>query len=189
MEVCLSAGCRMSSRAAGGDDRIQNAAGALGQGTDPGLQENTAQSTKERRTASRENRSLLSPDRQPQLSTDDRALGLADACHDYSFLSGMVPDALHRPPIVHGIHVLDFELLSGLAKRTVPKKLAAIASLLASANGSRNWADHHQHARRSGSARRQADRFRPHSQVSCRIEVRQSRRKKIPQAPGMGSMD
>src|ERR1700686_2081826 len=105
MEVCLSPGRRMSGRVAGGDDRIQDAAGALGQGVDPGLQENTPQGARERRISSREDRGLLSPDGEPQLSADDRAVGFTDACNDYSLLPGMVPDALYRPAPVYGVDV------------------------------------------------------------------------------------
>src|SRR4030081_2688820 len=188
MEVCLSAGRRMSRRVAGGDDRIQDAAGALGQGVNPSLQENTPPGVSEQRISIRENRSLLSPDGKPQLSTDDRAFRFADARHDYSFLPGMVPDALHRPSPVHGFDVLDFQLLSGFAKGTVSETLAAIAPLLATIDGSRNRTDGHQYACRRRSADRQADRLRPYSQVPRRIEEGQGRREKIPQAPGMGSV-
>ncbi len=43
LEVPLSAGCRMSGRAAHRDDGVQDAAGALGQGPDPVRQERPAQ--------------------------------------------------------------------------------------------------------------------------------------------------
>src|ERR1700674_1454071 len=103
MEVCLSAGRRVPGRVAGRNDRIQDAAGALGQGVDPGFEENTPPGVSERRISIRENRSLLSSNGEPQLSADDRALGLYDARHDYSLLPGMVPDALYRPAPVHGV--------------------------------------------------------------------------------------
>src|SRR5208282_3018245 len=141
MEVRLSAGCRMSGRVAGGDDRIQDAASALGQRVDPGLQENTSAGIEERRIAAPENRSRVSPDGQPQLSADDRALGSADARHDHSLLSGMVSDALHRPAPVHGFDVLHFQLLPGFAERTVSQKLAAVAALPATVDVSGNRAD------------------------------------------------
>src|ERR1700746_2164487 len=118
MEVCLSAGRRMSGRVAGGDDRGQDAAGALGQGVYPGFQENTPQSARERRISIRENRSLLSSNGEPQLSADDLAFRFVDARHDYSLLPGMVSDALHRPAPVHGFDVLHFQLLSGFAEGT-----------------------------------------------------------------------
>src|SRR5208282_1039441 len=125
----------------------------------------------------------------PQLSTDDRALGLADARHDYSLLSGMVPDALYRPAPVHGFDILHFQLLPGFAERIVSEKLAAIAALPALVDGFGNRADGHEYACRAGSACRQADRLRSHSQVPRRIEEGQGRRKQIPQASGMGSVD
>src|SRR5437016_3762218 len=188
MEVCLSAGRRMSGRVARGDDCTQDAAGALGQGVDPGLEENTPPGASEQRISIREDRSLLSPDGQPQLSADDRAFGFADARHDYSLLSGMVPDALYRSAPVHGFDVLHFQLLSGFAKGTVSEKLAAIAPLPAIVNGSGNRADSNQYACRARSADRQADCLRPYSQVPGRIEEGQGRCEKIPQAFGMGSV-
>src|SRR5260370_15035182 len=165
MEVCLSAGRRMSGRVGGGDDRIQDAAGALGQGFDPSLEENTSQGVSEQRISIRENRSLLSPDGEPQLSADDRAFSFADARHDYSLLPGMVPDALHRPAPIHGFHVLHFQLLSGFTEGTVSETMAAIAALPAIINGSGNRADDHQYACRARGADRQPDRLRPYSQV------------------------
>src|SRR6266478_6098423 len=160
MEVRVFAGRRMPGRVAGGDDCIQDAAGALGQGVDPGFQENTPTDVSEQRISIRENRSLLSSNGEPQLSADDRALGLYDARHDYSLLPGMVPDALYRPAPVHGFDVLDFQLLSGFAEGTISETLAAIAALPAAIDGSRNRADGHQYACRARSAGRQADRLR-----------------------------
>src|SRR5258708_1737973 len=189
MEVCLSAGRRVSGRVAGGDDRIQDAASALGQGVDPGLEENTPPGVSEQRISIREDRSFLSSDGQPQLSADDRAFGFADARHDYSFLPGMVPDALYRPAPVHGFDLLHFQFLSGFAEGTVSKKLAPITALPAPVNGPGNRADSHEYACRSRSAGRQADRLRPHSKVPRRIEKGQGRREKIPQAAGVGSVD
>src|SRR6266851_3610968 len=145
MEVRLFAGRRMPGRVAGGDDRIQDAAGALGQGVNPSLQENTPQGALERRLPKGENRSVVSPDGQLQLSANDRALGFAVAGHDYS-------------------------LLSGFAKRTVSEELAAIAALPATVDGSGNRADGHEYACRARSGGWQADRLRPHSKVPRRIE-------------------
>src|ERR1035437_751756 len=189
MEVSLFAGRRMSGRAAGGNDRIQDAAGALGERVDPGLQENTPQGVRERRIAASENRSLVSPDGQSQLSADDRALGFAAARHGDSLLSGMVPDALHRPAPVPGFDVFYFQLLFGFAEGTVSEKLAALAALPATVDVVGNRADGHQYDCRAGSAGGQADRLRPDSQVPRRIEDGQGRREKIPQTSGMGSMD
>ena len=42
MEVYLSAGCRVSSRIASGDDRLQDAAGTLGERTDSDCEKNSA---------------------------------------------------------------------------------------------------------------------------------------------------
>src|SRR5208283_3396634 len=135
MEVCLSSGCRMSGGTAGRDDGLQNPAGALGKGLDSGLEEDTPASLEERRFAPPENRSLVSPDGQPQLSADDRALGFAHACHDHSFLPGMVPDAVYRPSPLHGFDVFDFQLLSGFAERTFSKELVSVAVVPAFTHG------------------------------------------------------
>src|ERR1039458_500341 len=172
MEVSLFTGRGMPRRVASGDDRVQDAAGALGQGADSSLQENTSQSIRKQLIAAPEDRSRVSPDGQPQLSADDRAFGLAVARHDYSLLPGMVPDALHRPALVHGFDVLHFQLLPGFAEGIVSEKLAAIAALLATLDVPRNRIDSHEYARRVGSAGRQADLLRAHSQVPGRIEER-----------------
>src|SRR5271156_3735451 len=156
----------MSSGITGGDDRFQDAAGAMGEGADTGLEENTSPGVEERRITTSEDRSLLSPDCQPQLSVDDCAVGLADAGHDYSFLPGMVSDALYRPSVIYGVDVFYFELLSSFAEGTVSEKLAAISALFAFIDGSGNRADDHEYARRAGSAGGQADGLCAHSQVS-----------------------
>src|ERR1700674_1689747 len=188
MEVCLSAGRRMPGRVAGRDDRIQDAAGALGQGFDSGLEENTSQGVSEQRISIRENRSLLSSNGEPQLSADDRAFRFADARHDHSLLPGMVPDALHRPAPVHGFDVLHFQLLSGFAEGAVSETLATIFALPAAVNGSGNRADDYAYPCRARTAGRQANRLRSYSQVPRRIEEGQGRREEIPQAFGMGSV-
>src|SRR5579862_828193 len=164
MEIRLSARRGMSRRTARGNDRVQNAAGAVGEGTDSGLEENPATRAQKRRAATREDRGVLSPHREPQLSADDRAFGAADAGDDHPLLSGMVPDALHRLAAVHGVDIFDFKFLSGLAKGIVPQELAPSASLPTAADGFGHWPDDHEHARRARSAGRQADGLRPDSE-------------------------
>src|SRR5664279_749615 len=107
------------------DDRVQDAAGALGQGPDPMRQERLAQGVARQCLAAREDGSLVSLDRQYQLSADDRAQHAAAAGHDYSFLSGLVPDGLHRSAPVSGFHVFDLKFLPRLAKRTVSPNLVS----------------------------------------------------------------
>src|SRR5271170_2695670 len=123
MEVYLPSGRRMPRRAARGNDRVQNPAGALGQGTDSNWKENSAARAAQRRTAAHQNRSLVSPDREPQLSAHDRALGSDVARDDHPLLSGMVSDALHRSAAVHGFDVFDFEFLPCLAAGAFSQKL------------------------------------------------------------------
>ena len=70
-------------------------------------------------------RSQVSPDGQYRLSADDRALDAAAAGHDRALLPGLVPDAVHRPAAVPGLHVFGFELLHGGAARALPAGLVA----------------------------------------------------------------
>src|ERR1700685_4078877 len=143
MEVPLPSGCGMPRGTAGRDDRLQNPASALGQGSDSGLEKNSAQSFCERRLAPPKSRSLVSPDGQPQLSADDRAVRAFASRHGHSLLSGMVPDALHRPAAVHGVDVFHLQLLSGFAKGIISQKLAAFVALSSAAHGPGDWPDYH----------------------------------------------
>src|ERR1700678_212007 len=113
MEIYLPARCRMRRRVTGGDDRIQDPAGTLGQGTDSDWKENLAACDAQRCAAAYQDRSLVSPDREPELSADDCAFGTDVAGDDHPLLSGMVSDALHRPAAVHGLDIFNFKFLSG----------------------------------------------------------------------------
>src|SRR5579862_253281 len=115
MEVYLPAGCRVPGRASGGDDGVQDAAGAMGQGPHPDRKKDSAAGHAQRRAGAYQDRSVVPPDGEPELSADDHAVGVATAGHDHSLLSGLVSDAVHRPAAVHGVYVFDFELLSRLA--------------------------------------------------------------------------
>ncbi len=75
------------------------------------------------RAAARQNRGLVSPDGESQLSIDDRAFRPAVAGDDYSLLSGMVSDALHRLTPVHGFDIFHIQLLSGFAEGVVSEAL------------------------------------------------------------------
>src|SRR6185369_8530228 len=119
----------------------------LGERIDSDRQKDSAKSAQERSAISCKAGGLLSPDGEPQLPLDDRALGAAASGHDYPLLSGLVSDALHRFAAVSGVNLLDFQLLSGFAARTVSQNLAARASLSAIFDGARGWPDDHQHAR------------------------------------------
>src|SRR6476620_11136896 len=115
----------MSRRTADRDDSVQNAAGALGQGSDPDRQKNPAQSIQEQGALPRKGGGVLSPQRQPELSADDRAFHVAHAGHDYSFVRRVVPDAGHRPAAISGVDVFHLQLLPGLTERTFSATLAA----------------------------------------------------------------
>src|SRR5213075_855813 len=137
MEIHLSSGCRVPRRAARRNDRIQNAAGALGEGTDPDRQKNSAAGFEKRPAVSSEARSLVSPDRQHELSADGDPLGAFASRHGYSLLSGLVPDALHRHSTLPRINVFDLQFLSGFAARTLSAHLAASASVSTCSDGTR----------------------------------------------------
>src|SRR5215469_9856607 len=145
MEVHLPAGCGMPGRTPGRNDRLQDTAGTLGQGTDSNWKEDPAARVRQRRSTAHQSRSLVSPDGEHQLSADDHALGLVTASHDHSFLPGLVPNALHRPAAVYGVDVFDFELLPGFTARVVSAKLAAGIALSPVPHGARHWSYHHKH--------------------------------------------
>ena len=98
MEIQVPPGRRVSRRGPHRDDRLQDPAAALGQRPHPDLEENSAPPLPLRRSPAREDRSLVSPHRQPQLPAHGRAVGAADAGHDHPLLSGVVGDALYRLP-------------------------------------------------------------------------------------------
>ena len=106
------------------------------------------------RVAPREDRSLVSPDRQHQLSADDRALDAAAAGDGDPLLSGMVSDAVHRHPTVSGVDVFHLQLLPGVAEGAVSQDLVSHIPLPACADGARHRLDAHQHQSRAGSAGR-----------------------------------
>src|SRR5438045_9183438 len=124
MEIHLSSRCRVPRRAARRNDRIQNSAGALGQGTDPDRQKNSAAGFEKRPAVSGERRSLVSPDRKHELSADGDPLGAFASRLGYSFLSGLVSYALHRLYALLRINVLYLQSLAGFAARTLIAHLA-----------------------------------------------------------------
>src|SRR5579862_8556799 len=105
MEVYLFAGCGMSRRTARGDDCIQDAAGALGERPDSDGEKDSATGTAQRCSVAYQDRGLVSPDGELELSADDYAFGIAAAGHGHSLLSGLVSDAIHRLAPVHGVDV------------------------------------------------------------------------------------
>src|SRR5580700_8120976 len=128
----------MPGRVAGRDDCFQDATGALGQRIDPDGKEDSSAGAKERCAAPYQNRSVVSPDGKHQLSPDDHAFGPAAPSHDYSLLSGLVPDALHRSAAVHGVDVFDFQFLFGFATGAVSSQLASCVVLSPISHGAGN---------------------------------------------------
>src|SRR6476620_4213310 len=102
----------MPGGAADRDDGVQNPAGPLGQGLDPDREENSAKSFQEQSSVPREGGSVLSPEREPELSADDCSFHAAHAGHDYPVVWRLVPDAGDRSAAVHGINVFYFQFLS-----------------------------------------------------------------------------
>src|SRR6476646_887951 len=125
MEIYLSTGRRVSRRVAGGDDSLQDPAGALGQGVDSDLEEDSSQRDEERPAVPGKAGGLVPPDSESQLSPDGRAVGAFAAGDDYPLLPGLVSDAVHRLAPVHGIHFFDFQFLPGFAARVVSQDVAA----------------------------------------------------------------
>ena len=128
----------MRLRTARGHERLQIAAGALGQRTDANGQENLAKSFPGGCTVARKSRSLFSPHGQHQLSAYDCALHDAAAGDDRALSARLVPGAVGRPAALSGVHVLDFELLPGCAKGTAAKNMVAHIPLHAFRNGHRH---------------------------------------------------
>ena len=88
LEVQVPAGRGVPGRAAHRDDGLQDAAGALGQGTDPDRQEDSAARDEERPAVAHQARGLVSPDGEHQLSADDHSERAADAGDDHPQLAG-----------------------------------------------------------------------------------------------------
>ena len=93
--------------------------------------------------AAREGGSVVSPDREHQLSADDRAVDAAAAGDGHPLLSGMVSDAVHRHPAVSCVDLFDLQLLSGLAERTFSSHLVSHVYVPAGADGAWHRTDAH----------------------------------------------
>ena len=90
------------------------------------------------------------------------------AGHDYSLLSGLVSDAVHRPAAVHGFDVFDFEFLPGLAARVVSGQMVPRAAVSSVSDGAGHRPHCHQHARGAGSAGGETIRVCADSEISRR---------------------
>src|SRR5438477_10435932 len=97
---------------------------------------------------------MLSPDREFELSIDDRSFRAAPASHGDPFLPRLVSNAVHRYPIVPCFDVFNFEFLSGVAKRTISAYLATSDSLHSISHGHWRRAHGDEHPRGVGSADR-----------------------------------
>src|SRR5271156_4511762 len=163
MEIYLPAGCRVPGRVAGGDDRLQDAASALGQGINSDGEKDSAASDAQRRIVAHQDRSLVSPHCKFELSADDHTFGADIAGDDYPFLSGMVSDAVHRSAALYGVDLLYFQFLPGFSARTFSQDLAASTAVSAVPDGVGRGVDHHQHQSGDRSAHRQGKRIRTYA--------------------------
>ncbi len=104
LEVQISARRRVPLRAAHRDDRLQDPAGALGQGSHPDQHQSAAHGLPLQHPAAQQDRGRLPPHRQPELSAHGHHVGAADSRHDLPLLPGLVSDAAHRRAALYRIH-------------------------------------------------------------------------------------
>ena len=142
LAVSLFARDRLPIRTPGGNERVQVAAGALGQGPDADGEENPAASDARRCSRSGEGRSVFPPHGKHQLSADDLHVHDSSSRDDRAVLSGLVSGAGDRFAVVFGLHLLDFFVLPGRGARPVSQNLEAHVSLFAVRDG--GW---HRHRR------------------------------------------
>ena len=113
MEIFVLAGHRVRFGIADRHERLQGAAGALGQRIDADGEEDSAESVCVGRAVVREGGSVFSPDGEHQLSADGVAVHDAAACNDRAVLPGLAADDLDRFAVVPRFDLLDFEFLPG----------------------------------------------------------------------------
>ncbi len=70
-------------------------------------------------------RSLVSPDREPQLSADDRPQRASDAGHDHPQLAGPAADAADRSSALHGQHHVRSRASISSARRSSSRRAGA----------------------------------------------------------------
>ena len=116
----------------------------------------------------RQGRGLPAPHAQHLLSADDRGFGADAAGDDRALLHGRLADGVHRPAADRRVVLVDFAVLRDRAARAVSQELEALDSDAAHADGGGRGADHHQHARRAGSAVRSGDGVRAHPEIRHR---------------------
>src|ERR1700690_1746481 len=126
--------------AAGGNERLQIAAGALGQGLNADGDQNSAARAAFERTVLREIGSCVSSHCKYQLPVDGFPLDYFATGDDRAFLSGLDSGIGDRFAAVRGIHMLNFKFLSGGATRALSKDLEAGDSLSAVRDGRGNRA-------------------------------------------------
>src|SRR6266404_2888788 len=109
----------MPLRTARGHECVQDATGALGQGTDADGEKDSAARDEVGPARGSESRSGFSSHRKRQLSLHGDSLDAAAARHDRAFLSGLVPDAVYRLAAIYRFEHVHFGLLSGCPARAL----------------------------------------------------------------------
>src|SRR5260370_39924 len=159
---------------AGRDDRVQDAAGAVGEGLDPDGEEDSAAGAEERCAVAYEARGLVSPDGEHQLSVDDRAECAADAGDDHSQLAGAATDAADRLSAVHCEYDVGFYVLPDEPEGAVSEELVYVDPLYSVCDGAgRSGIDDHQHQGRAGGAVWGEERVCPNAEVQREEEGRE----------------
>src|SRR5579871_2190232 len=178
----------MRVRASRRHEWLQSPASALGQGPDADRKKNSAEGIQIQRALARQSRSLLPSDRQYQLPADGRLLRHAASCNDRPLLSGLVPDARHRPAALSRVYLLDLELLSRRTKRNSPQNLDAHFPLHAVRHGRRHRYLHTKCASGPGSHRWKENRICPHPKIQDRRQERHVRRQNVQKQSRLDSL-
>src|SRR6185437_9689778 len=140
---------------------------------DPDGEEDPATGDEERCVVAYEAGGVVSPDREHQLSADDRAERAADAGDDYPQLAGLYPDDADRLSPVHGQHHVGVDVLPGEPEGTVSEDLVQDVPLRSLPDGAWRRLDDHQHQGCDGSSVWRAERLCAYSEVSREGEGRE----------------
>ena len=143
----------------------------MGKGTDPNGKKDSAASLAQRCSFAQQDRGLVPPNGESELSAHDYAFGLAASGDDHSLLSRLVSDVVHRLAVVHGIDIFDFQLLPRIAARIISAKLASRSHIFAVPHGARNRPQHHQHQGCARGAYRQRERICANAQIQRHFQA------------------
>ncbi len=177
LAIPLFARDRLPLRTARGDERLQVAAGALGQGLDADGKENPAAGDARRCSHGGEGRGVFPSDGQHQLSADDFHVDDFAAGDDRAVLSGMVSGAGDRSAAVSGVDLLDFVVLSRGRARPLSQNLEAHVLVFAVRDGGGHRNRGAQRGRGARGDRGQKIRIRAHAEIPRGSRRQGSRRR------------